>query len=765
MTSTYDPNVVLVGEKYNVVGTRPIRHDGTDKVTGVAIYGEDFRSTGMLYAKWLRSPHAHARIKSIDTSKASSLPGVRSVVTGADLPPTKPDDEWTGGLGTFNLNYLRELNLATQKVLHKGHPIAAVAATNAHIAEEAASLIEVEYEVLPSVMTAPDSMENGAPILHDDLRTKEAGELSQEPTNIAEHIQYARGDIEKGFDSADIIIEREFNTSTVHQGYIEPHTCTVYWNKDDKIQIWTSTQAPFDLRDMTAGILGIQDTQIKVIPLEIGGGFGGKWETYGESVAALLSKKSGRPVKMMMTRAEELEGTGPTPGSYIKVKMGATHKGQITAAQAYLAFESGAYPGQNPVDAGAQCVFGPYNIPNMIVDGYDVVVNKPRTAAYRAPGATNVNFASETIVDELADKLGLDPIDFRLANAVKEGDRRIDGPAFKKIGCIEVLEAMRNHPHYNAPLEKQTQGRGIAIGYWFNIGEQSSVNLSVNADGTVSLTEGSTDIGGTRTSIAMQAAEVLGIPAEDVHPSIVDTDSIAYSLGTGGSRVTFATGWAAYEAAQDVKRQMIERAALIWNLEPSDVEMNEGHIRSKTDPNIKTTFKSLASELNDTGGAIMGRGTIDPKGYGEAFAGMIVDVDLDPETGKTTILRATCVQDAGKAIHPSYVEGQMQGGAVQGIGWGLNEEYFMDDSGGMLNNSLLDYRMPTALDLPMIDTVIVEVANPGHPFGVRGVGEAPIITPPAALANAIYKTSGVRLNQLPMNPRTVMKSIWSKNGD
>ena len=762
MTTTYEPNVVLAEKKFDVVGTRPIRHDGTDKVTGAAIYGEDFHTTGLLYGKWLRSPHAHARIKSIDTSKAEALPGVRAVVTGHDLPHTAPGEEWTGTLGTFKLKYLREHNLATEKVLFKGHPIAAVAAVNPHMAEEAVNLIEVDYEVLPAVLTAPEAMKTGAPLLHDDFRTKEAGEESDEVSNVAEHIQLSVGDIEKGFAEADIIIQREFDTATVHQGYIEPHTCTVYWNKDGRVQIWTSTQSPFDLRDMTAGILGIPDTQVKLTPLEIGGGFGGKWETYGESVAALLSRKSGQPVKMMMTRTEEFEGTGPTPGSYVRVKMGATKEGQIVAAQAYIAFEAGAFPGKNPLEAGAKCVFTPYDIPNTLVDGYDVVVNKPQTAAYRAPGATNVEFASETVVDELAEKLGLDPIDFRLMNAAKEGTRRLGDPPFRRIGCVEVLEAMKNHPHYTAPLEGLNRGRGIAVGYWFNIGEQSSVNISVNKDGTVSLTEGSTDIGGTRTSIAMQAAEVLGIPAEDVHPSVVDTDSIGFTVGTGGSRVTFATGWAAHEAAQDVKRQIIERAALIWEVGPDTVQMEKGIISSKADPELKMTFKELAAELNDTGGIIMGRGTINPKGVGGAFAGLIVDVEADPETGKIDILRLTSVQDAGKAIHPSYVEGQMQGGTTQGIGWGLNEEYFMDEDGRMANSTLLDYRMPTSLDLPMIDTVIVEVANPGHPFGARGVGEVPIIPPPAAIANAMYRALGVRMERLPMNPGAVMKALWDE---
>jgi len=302
----------------------------------------------------------------------------------------------------------------------------------------------------------------------------------------------------------------------------------------------------------------------------------------------------------------------------------------------------------------------------------------------------------------------------------------------------------------------------VGVGFWFNVGLESSCTISVNADGTVNLVEGSTDIGGTRTSVAMQAAEVLGIRAEEVQPTVVDTDSVGYTAVTGGSRTTFATGYAAIEAARDVVRQMRERAARIWEVDVESVEAESGVFRCKTNPKLQLTFKELAGQLSASGGPVVGRATVNPKGVGGSFAGNIVDVEVDPETGKVTLLRFTAVQDVGKAIHPSYVEGQMQGGSVQGIGWGLNEEYYMSAEGTMMNSSLLDYRMPTTLDVPMIDTVIVEVPNPGHPFGARGVGEANIIPPPAAIANAIHHAVGVRMNRLPMSPVAVMEAIWKK---
>jgi CO/xanthine dehydrogenase Mo-binding subunit len=429
------------------------------------------------------------------------------------------------------------------------------------------------------------------------------------------------------------------------------------------------------------------------------------------------------------------------------------------------------------------CVFACYDIPNILIDGYDVCVNKPTSAAYRAPGATNAAFASEAVVDELCEQLKIDPLDFRIKNGAHEGTRRADGPVFARIGMIETIEAAKKHPHYTAPLESseaknaerkskkdkngelpvfgaRRRGRGVASGFWFNCGLKSSATASVNADGSVSLVEGSTDIGGTRTSLAMQLAEALGIRAEDVRPVVGDTDSVGYTDVTGGSRVTFASGWAAYEAAQDIKRQMIARAAQIWNVPAEKVNYEDGVL---TGEGKRFTFKELAAKLHATGGTIVGRASVDPTGVGGGFATHIVDVEVDPETGKVTILRYTALQDVGKAIHPSYVEGQMQGGAVQGIGWALNEEYMYNDKGVMTNASFLDYRMPTSLDLPMIDTVIVEVPNPGHPYGVRGVGEVPIVPPPAAIAHAIYRAIGVRLRQLPMSPGRIVAALH-KNG-
>ena len=758
-------NVVLSQVDFKVVGTRPVRPDGVDKVTGRAEYGADVQLTGLLHGKVLRSPHAHARIVSIDTTRAEAYPGVKAVVTAKDLPFASMSREQLGD-GYRRFKFLSDNILASDKVLYKGHAVAAVAATDPHSAEEALKLIKVEYQELTPVMTVRGAMKADAPLLHEDLHTSDLSGTSDTPSNVASHFRHGKGDIEKGFAEADLIVEHEYDTASVHQGYIEPHASTAHWNMDGQLNMWVTTQAPFMVRDGVADILRHPVAKVKITPTEIGGGFGGKIPLYGEPVSAALSKKAALPVKVIMTRTEVFEGSGPAPGSWMKVKIGVTKDGRITACQADLALEAGAYPGSS-VGQAATCAFGCYDYPNGQVDGYDVVLNKPKTAAYRAPGSPQAAFAVETVVDEICEKLGMDPVQFRMLNAAKEGSRKVEGPAFRRVGHEECLEAVKAHEHYGSPTPGKHRGRGIASGYWSNGGLQSSVSITLNSDGTISLMMGSVDIGGTRAAIAMQAAETLSIPYEDVKPTVVDTDSIGFTGPTGGSRTAFATGLAAIEAAEEVKQKMIERAARIWDTPAEEVEYKDAVIFHRSDPELRISFKELAGELKtpfSTGGAIVGTGNVDPGGVGNAFATHIVDVEVDPDTGKVAILRYTAVQDAGKAVHPSYVEGQMQGGVVQGIGWALNEEYFFNDRGQMMNSSLLDYRMPTTLDLPMIDTVIVEVANPGHPFGVRGVGEVPIVPPMAAIANAIYDAVGVRLHELPMSPGKVLKALWEKQG-
>ena len=743
---------------YKVIGTRPIRPDGVEKVTGKAQYGADIHLPGLVHGRILRSPHAHARIVSIDTTEAAKHPGVLAVLTSKDFPAASDKVEELGE-SAINLKDSLDNILASDKALYRGHAVAAVAALNGHIAEEALTKIKVQYEVLPPVLDVRDAMREDAPLLNETRKTKTlmTGALSEKPSNIASYNKFAGGELAASFAEADIVVEREFTTAMVHQGYIEPHNSTANWNSDGTITIWTSTQGAFAVRSLTAEVLKHPISNIKVIPMEIGGGFGGKLPIYLDPVAALLSKKSGRPVKVLMSRTEVFEGSGPTSGSYIKVKAAAKGN-RLTAVEATLCYEAGAFPGSS-VGAGSMTMLSPYNIDSFEIHAYDVVVNKPKTAAYRAPGAPAAAFAIESVIDEICKKQGLDPLAFRMENASKEGTRMVNGIAFPRIGAEETVQAAIDSPHWKSPIEGPNRGRGVASGYWFNGGMQSSVVANVNTDGTVNLVEGSTDIGGTRASLAMQLAEVLGVGYDTIRPTVVDTDSIGHNDVTGGSRTTFASGLACFEAGMDIRRQMITRTAKLWGVPEDEVVYESGKLHSLKDSTKELTFADMAKQSARTGGPIAGKASLLARGAGGAFATHIVDVEVDPDTGKVTILRYTATQDVGTAIHPAYVEGQIQGGVVQGIGWALNEEYFYDDKGTMVNSSFLDYRMPTALDVPMIDTILVEVPNPGHPYGVRGVGEVPIVPPLAAIANAIADATGHRFTDLPMSPRRVVEAL------
>ncbi|MQF92574.1 MAG: xanthine dehydrogenase family protein molybdopterin-binding subunit [SAR202 cluster bacterium] len=765
MTTTTNSQQSPEASQYDVVGTRPIRHDGVDKVIGAAKYGADIQLSGMLHGKVLRSPYAHARIRSIDTSKAEAISGVTAVVTSKDFPIISDsiiDLSETQG----NARLMAEHVMAADKALYKGHAVAAVSATSPHIAELALEAIEIDYEVLKPVLSLEEAMKEDAPLLHDNLTTYfklerfAKGDDTGAKSNIASHIQHKLGDVEEGFQEADVIVEREFTTQTVHQGYIEPHASTATWAGDGRLTIWTCTQGSFAIRSSCAAILDIPESQVRVIPTEIGGGFGAKITTYLEPVAAVLSKKSGRPVKLVMSRKDVFEGTGPTSASLMRTKIGATKDGRITAAQLWMAFEAGAYPG-SPIGGGTLCATGPYNIANLLVDGYDVVCNKQKVQAYRAPGQPQGAFAVEPVIDELAEKLGIDPIEFRLMNVSKEGDRMPNGVPHPHFGIKEMEEAMRAHPHYKTSLTGPNQGRGVAVGYRWQGGQASSATITVNNDGTINLVTGSVDIGGSRTAVAMQAAEILGIKAEDVSPTVVDTDTIGWTGVTGGSRTAFDTGLAAIQASEEIIRLMKARAAITWEMKEEDVSFDHGtFLCAKTEDTI--SFKDLSARLMRTGGPVTCSVSAASPGSGPIIAGNLVDVEVDPETGKVDILRFTAFMDVGTAIHPAYVEGQIQGGTVQGIGWALNESYFYDDEGSMLNSSFLDYRMPTSLDVPMIETVMIEVPNPKHIFGVRGVGEAPIIPPLPALANAISDAIGVRMLDLPMTPDVILTALESK---
>ena len=746
----------LLQPNYQLVGTRPARPDGVDKVTGRARFGADATAPGMLHGMILRSPHAQARILSIDISAAEKAPGVKAIITSADLPDLTRDP------GT---KAILENVMARGMVLYDGHAVAAVAATSKAAARAALALIKVEYDVLPHVTDVDAAMVPGAPLVNGGVITNGVDPKPTEKSNIFERFEFNGGDLAKGFSDADFVVERSFKTGATHQGYIEPHACLASVGPDGQGELWVCTQGHWMVRNLCSTLLGMDLSRLRVTASEIGGGFGGKTTVFIEPVALALSRKANRPVKVVMSRDEVFRATGPTASASVDIKMGMKKDGRLTAGEITLRFQGGAFGG-SIVQLGAMAAFACYDITNFRAVGIDVLCNRPKLAAYRAPSAPIANFAVESVMDELIKKTGLDQFDVRLLNAVVEGKRGPFGAPYGRIGLRDTIAAAKAHPHYKAPLGKN-QGRGVATGFWFNFGGNTSVSLNIGFDGTVNLVLGTPDIGGSRASMAMMAAEELGIPYEKVRAVIADTGSIGHNDTTEGSRVTFSTGMATIAAARDAIKKLCGRAAATWGIPVEAVEWDGGFAKPSGDNAGKfdpLSLAQIARKSAATGGPIAGHNEVNADGAGSSFGTHMADVEVDPETGAVRVLRYTVIQDAGKAVHPSYVEGQFQGGATQGIGWALNEEYIYGANGRLENPGFLDYRVPVASDLPMIDTVIVEVPNPGHPYGVRGVGETPIVPPLATIANAIANATGVRMSEIPMSPPRILKALKTKSG-
>ena len=747
----------LVEKHFKVIGTRVRRPDGIDKVTGRARYGADASAPGQLIALVLRSPHPHALIKKIDTSAAEKLSGVKAVITSADFPDFTDGDR--------GMRDILENCMARKKALYDGHAVAAVAAIDAATARKALKLIKVDYQILPHVTDVDEALKPDAPLLHDDIFTDGVSPTPTKPSNFNKQSEYGHGDLDEGFREADVIVARSYKTEQTHQGYIEPHSCLASVSPDGSAEMWVCTQGHFVYRNQCASLLGLDANKLRVTSSEIGGGFGGKTHIWAEPLALALSRKANRPVKLTMTRDEVFRCSGPTSSTSVDVKIGAKKDGTITAAFAELRYHGGAFPG-NWAELGAMTAFACYDLKNVKTIAKDCVVNRPKTAAYRAPSAPMAAFAVENAVDELAKKIGMDVIDFRIKNAAKEGTKSSYGPVYGPIGIGPTLHAAKHHPHMKAPLGKN-MGRGMACGFWFNFGGQTCVDVNVTPDGNVTVAVGTVDVGGSRASIALAVAEELGVDYDKVRCVVADTSTLGHNDMTDGSRGTFSSSMAAIFGARKAIQVLREHAAATWEISVEDVEWKDGaaHATGAGHGNrASLSLKELAASAANTGGPIAGHSEIVADGAGVSFATHLCDVETDPETGRSVIKRYTVIQDAGKAIHPSYVEGQYQGGAAQGIGWALNEEYVYGKNGRLQNAGFLDYRIPVCSDLPFIDTQILEIPNPNHPYGVRGVGETSIVPPLAAVSIAVTNATGVRHSHVPLSPPRVLAAIHGKSG-
>ena len=752
--------------EHRSVGKPITRLDGAGKVSGKTIYADDMKVPRMLHAKVLGSPYAHARIKSIDTVAARRHPGVEAVITAADLPEYKKND-----------SNRRGLVFPDSEVLFHGQPLAAVLASDPHIAEEALELINVEYETLPPVVDpiaamAEDSALVRSPISDVD-RSEEQGHVTLDvhqkeqegkPSNIASQMNFKRGDVEAGFAEADCVVERVWRSAMVHQSYIEPHSTIADYDNSGQLSVWTSTQAPFYIRDELSQTLGIPENKIRVTATEVGGGFGGKIYLT-ELLVSILAMIVKRPVKHIMSRKEDMLSATPAPFAQVDMKTGMKRDGTLTAIKARLVYDSGAFPGA-PMLPGCLLAGGYYKCANLEIQGYEVLTNKVSVGALRAPGAHNATFAIESHMDMMARRLGLDPLEVRLENAVEEGDPLPSGQLYPRIGLKQCLEAIAESDVWkrrSAAKLQPNRGVALAIGGWMGGLQPASAIVCLNSDGTLNVTVGSSDITGTNTSFQQIAAEVLNVPLEMVNVTTGDTSTAPYAGMSAGSKTIYTVGRAVKLAAEDARRQILEIAARRLEATPQELDMVDGEIRVKGATEDKSvTFQRIGKLTTNFAAplpAIVGVGSISTRQMAPGFTAQAAEVEVDPDTGEITLLGFAIAQDAGFAINPLSVAGQMQGGASQGLGIALSEEMLYDEQGRLLNANLLDYRLPTTRDLPPIEAIIVEVPSEEGPYGARIVGEPSIVAGAAAIGNAVEEAIGARITEAPITPERVLRAL------
>jgi CO/xanthine dehydrogenase Mo-binding subunit len=753
----------------NAIGKPTPLLDGRAKVTGEVRYAPDLHLPGLLHARFVTSLHAHANLLDIDTSQALAVPGVAAVLTAQDLPAIPPSSR-------------NRLLLARGRVIFAGQPVALVLAASESAAEDGVQQVRVNYEPLPAAITLDEALAEGAPLVWPEgvpsgssdaagahgADTGADHKSEREQSNISAEESYTRGDVRAGFAQAEAIVERTFTTPIVHQSYIEPHSIMVQPNPaTGGAAVWASTQSPFGVRQEVAEVLGVPESDVRVTATPVGGGFGGKFGLY-EPLVALAARVVNRPVRLALTRSEDMLAANPAPPVRIHLRLGAKRDGALTALEGEVLVDDGCYPFDT---AGffAYMLASFYRVPNFYVKGTDVLTFKVSAGAYRAPGAPSVVFALDCALDELARSLHLDPIEIRLRNAARQGDLMADEKdIWPAIGMRDVLEALRTHPAWQGREQSRALGRGvgIAVGGWPGGTEPAAAACSLNRDGTLHIHVGSVDLNGTLTGMALLAAEAFGIAPEKVRVHFGDTDTAPYSGGTGGSKVTFTTGAAVEAAAREARQQALAIAAEELEASIDDLEIVEGSkVQVRGVPSKAIPLGKIASKTMRFGGKyapVFAQGRSAQTESAPAFSAQLAEVEVDRETGEVHLHRLVMVQDVGRAVNPLAIEGQMMGGAVQGVGWALYEQMLYDSRGQLLSGTWLDYALPhTTHAAPVMETVIVEVPSENGPFGVRGVGEAPVVSTAAAIANAIADATGIRLADLPMTAPNVLAALRS----
>jgi len=749
---------------FSAIGQPTRLIEGEAKVTGKIRFVSDLKLPGMVHGRLVTSPHAHARILRIDTTAATAIPGVAAVLTAQDLPTIAPTSR-------------QRLLLARGRVIFAGQPVALILAESEAIAEDALEQISVEYEPLPAAITLEEALAPDAPLVWPrgkpgeseeaaahgaDVSSKEEGDAK--PSNIANQSGFTRGDIAAGFGAADVVIERTFDLAVVHQSPLETHGCAIQIDPySDQVTVWSSTQGPFMVRQQVADILGLEESAVRCIGTPVGGGFGGKGVLY-EPLIALAARLVGRPIRLILTRYEELVATNPTPAGRIRIRLGAKQDGAFTALDGEIAFNSGCYPG-SPVGIGLLVTGSMYKIPNVQLKGLDVLSFKQSVGAYRAPGIPQSMFALEGVVDEVARALALDPLELRLQNAAHPGDPMINGNPWPKMGMTEVLKALQAHPAWQQRGQARAAGRGvgIAIGGWPGGTGPASAACKLERDGRLHIQVGSVDISGTNTGFALLAADAFGLAPDKINIASGDTNTPAFALNAGGSKITYTVGHAVVQAAAEARRQTLETVAQMLEVDPADLEMVDGKVQVKGSPHTGISLAEVASKTMQFGGKfapIIGHGRHAVTAQSPGFCAQLAEVEVDKVTGFVRVHKLVVVQDVGRALNPAAVESQMIGGAMQGVGWALYEGMRYDEYGQPVTASWMDYNIPNFTQaVGLIEPVLVEVPSDYGPFGAKGVGEPPVTSTAGAIGNAICDAVGVRLTALPMTAPQVMAAL------
>jgi CO/xanthine dehydrogenase Mo-binding subunit len=755
------------------IGRSIPRVDGGPKVTGRARFAADIDARGLLHARPVLALPAHALIERIDASAALAIPGVVAVLTAADLPIV------TEGTGRLHEP------LARREILWAGQPVALVVAETAEAAADAATLVVVETTFLEPVLDLDRAVVPGAARARLERSAEEAGATGEsqhaavgggveqftpdEPVseNVVARSGYRRGDVVAALAGCDVVVEGRFTTSWVHQGYLEPQVAMAALDDDGVLHLTSATQGTFYTRSEVAKLFGRSIASVRVTGATLGGGFGGKVMVI-DPLAAAATLVLRRPVRVELTRLEDFRMTNPAPAAILEVELGATRDGRLRGLRARLRFETGAF-GENSVEGiAAILTVGPYHWDAHEIVAYGVETNRVATGAYRAPGAPQATFALEQLLDELAGRLEIDPIELRRRNLVSPDDEMADGTAWGGIGLDECLVRLSDHPLYRdrASLPAD-EGVGLAAGAWPGGRQPASAICRLEADGRVTVVTGVVDISGTMTGFATIAAEGLGIAADDVSVVAADTASAPRSPVSGGSVITYSTGRAVQRATDALREKILAYAATLLEIDVRDLEIVDGVVQPKGTPERGMTLAEIGASLDGFTSAfepLEGHGGTVPPVLAPLTSAHLVHVRVDRETGTVSVLDYVIAQDVGRALNPAIIEGQLHGGATQGLGWALHEAMVHDENGQLLTGTFLDYAMQTATAVPTFETIIVEVPAPDGPYGAKGIGEGPVCGAAAAVANAIAAATGVRFRELPMTAPRIWRGLQAAEG-